>query len=124
MSDLILSEPNLVSKLEQLAREHSTTPEALLRLAVGRYVDDMGKQKLQQEIQAFHAQHKELLKNYAGQTVAIHQGQVIDHDHDAHSLYLRIREQYGNIPILIRQVTEQVENELTFRSPRLDRPLP
>lgn len=84
-----------------------------------RQVEDMGRQKLHRESQAFLAMHSELMEKYAGQAVAIHQGQVIDHDLDVRGLYLRMRSRYGDTPVLIRQVTERGENTLTFRSPRL-----
>jgi hypothetical protein len=124
MSDIVLREPELVSRLERLARENQTTPEQLLRLAVDKYLDDVGRQKLRREVQAFQTMHSELLKQYYGYSVAVHNSRVIDSDKDARSLYLRIRERYGNTPILIRLVNEQAENEMVFRSPRFQHNLP
>jgi hypothetical protein len=119
MADLILDEPELITRLEQLARERDTSAKSLLRLAVNQYLEDVGRKKIHAESQAFKAMHSELVKNYPGRYVAVHEGQVIDDDTDARRLYLRIREQFGSTPVLIRQVKDQPENELVFRSPRL-----
>ncbi len=57
--------------------------------------------------------------------VAIHNGEVVDNDTDVRALHLRIRQQFGRIPVLLRQVmTEKEPRDLIFRSPKFEtRPL-
>src|SRR4030042_1027767 len=99
MVGLILNEPELISRLEQLALERGIPLGELLRLAVSRYLDDIGHQKIHNEAQAFKSMHTELVKHYFGRYVAIHEGQVVDHDDDLRKLYRRVREQYGATPV-------------------------
>ena len=79
------------------------------------------REKIRAETDAFHAQKTELLIQYAGEYVAMHQGAVIDHDLDLRALYLRIFARLGHTPVLLKQVTPEAERELVFRSPRFER---
>ncbi|MEA3397766.1 MAG: DUF5678 domain-containing protein [Chloroflexota bacterium] len=64
----------------------------------------------------------QLVAKYLGNYVAIHNGKVVDHDPDVRTLHLRIRRRYGRAPILLRQVTKDMEQpEMVFRSPKLER---
>ena len=121
MVSLKLQEPELVERLAQIAAEQSTTAEELLSTAISEFLDKMARQKIHTESESFKTIHADLMAKYMGQYVAIHNGQVVDHDEEARTLYLRIREQYGHIPILIRPVTDKPERQLVFRSPRLTR---
>ena len=53
---------------------------------------------------AYLAQEEQLRGRYAGMFVAIHGGQVVDSDHDELALLSRISEQFGPVPVYIRQV--------------------
>lgn len=68
--------------------------------------------------------HAELAEKYLGQYVAIHNGKVVDHDKDFHSLHSRIRQRFGRQPVLLRRVEAEPERVLAFRSPRLERGQP
>ncbi len=70
------------------------------------------------EEEAYQALHPELLKKYAGQHVAIYQGQLVDHDADAETLYLRVRRAYPDVFVLITPVLATAEEEYVVRSPR------
>ncbi len=63
--------------------------------------------------------HPELLEKFAGEYVAIRKGEVVDHDPDLESIYLRIDGQYPDETILIKQVQPEVERIFTVRSPRV-----
>ncbi len=97
--------------------------ESVLRRDRDRLEEDdkLEREKIHRESEAFLEQHQELLRTKKGQYVALHEGQVVDQDQDGRSLYLRIRTKYGQIPVLIRQVTEQGQRVLIFRSPRLEK---
>jgi len=64
-----------------------------------------------------------LLSEYAGEYVAMHQGQVVDHDSDVVRLERRVAEQYGETAVLIAPVTHAHRRDLSTVSFRLD-PLP
>ena len=61
-----------------------------------------------QEAAAYAKMHSELLLKYPKQYVAIHQENLIDRDTDKIALYRRLDEEYGDIPLLVRQVLPEV----------------
>ena len=69
----------------------------------------------------FEEQKSQLLAQYAGQYIAMHQGNVVDHDLNLRALHLRVFENLGHKPVLLKQVTTEPERELVFRSPRFER---
>lgn len=120
MSTVVL-QPQLAEHLSQVAEQDATTLEELVNAAVREYVDVMTRRKIHAESKVFRARHAELLQQYLGEYVAMHEGNVVDHDKDLSALHQRIRRRYGrHTPVLLRQVTEQAELEFTFRSPRLE----
>lgn len=74
-------------------------------------------QEMAREEKAYQALHPELLKKYAGQHVAIYQGQLVDHDASAEALYVRIRRAYPKAFVLITPVLATAEEEYVVRSP-------
>ncbi len=121
---ITLQEPQLVARLQQVAATEHYSAEALLQKAVTEYLDKIAQQKIRAESEAFEAMHAELLQTHRDHYVAVHEGQVVDADTEARALYLRIRERYGAMPVLIRQVTAEARPTLVFRSPRLRRTAP
>ena len=67
------------------------------------------EQILEREAHAFAEMHAELLAKFPGQYVAVHREQVIDHDSDQATLYLRVTDQYPDEIVLIRQVRPELE---------------
>jgi hypothetical protein len=124
MKTLILQERRLVEELEQVAAQQNTSAEALLNTAVSQFLYNKALRKMQAENQAFEQMHSKLVTQYLGQYVAIHNCELIDHDTDLMALRKRIRQRFGRMPILLRQVTPERElRELTLRSPRLASPI-
>jgi hypothetical protein len=76
---------------------------------------------MEKEVTAFEKLHATLVKGYLGEYVALHQGQVIDHDSDQLRLVDRIENSYPNEVVLIRQVHPKLPPPLIIRSPRLVR---
>lgn len=68
---------------------------------------------------AYLAMHSLLLEQYEGKFVAIFQGQVVDHDQDELALVRRINRDYPEEVVMVKQVTEEPDRVLHFRSPRL-----
>ena len=60
-------------------------------------------------------------QHYAGQYVAIHNGQVVDHDPDQRALYLRVRTHFGRQPVLIVNADWNAPPTIVLHSPRLER---
>jgi hypothetical protein len=124
MKTLILQERRLVEELEQVAAQQNTSAEALLNTAVSQFLYNKVLRKMQAENQAFEQMHSKLVTQYLGQYVAIHNCELIDHDTDLMALRKRIRQRFGRMPILLRQVTPERElRELILRSPRLASPI-
>jgi hypothetical protein len=121
MDTLTLQRRETVDRLEQIATEQGTAAEELLDVAVREFLDKVAHQKIRAESAAFREMHAQLVAKYPGEYVAIHNGKVVDHDPDVRTLHLRVRQRYGRLPILLRQVTEKVEQrDLVFRSPKLE----
>jgi predicted transcriptional regulator len=120
MSTITLS-PQLINELEQVAEEQAVKPEEILENAVRVYLRQLEHKKIKSEAEAFRIMHVELAKQYLGQFVAIHNGQLVDHDEDFQALHSRIRQRFGRQPILLRRVTIEPERVLIMRSPRLER---
>ncbi len=70
---------------------------------------------------AYERLHAQLLVQCFGEHIAIYNGQVVDHDPKFERLHVRIRQKYGNQPVLLRRVEPQPERELMFRSPRMEK---
>ena len=114
-------QPELMKQLEQIAVEQEVKPEELLETAVRAYLRQIERETIKAEADAFRSMHAELVTEYLGQYVAIHNGQVVDHDKDFQSLHNRVRQRFGHRPVLLRRVEAEPERVLTFRSPRLER---
>jgi hypothetical protein len=56
---------------------------------------------------------------YRGQFVAVHEGNVVDHDPDRRQLYLRVRQKWGTTPILITLADDPAPREYRIHSPRI-----
>ncbi len=82
------------------------------------YITQFRREKIRRETKVFEQQYETLLAQYPNQYVAIHEGQVIDHDLNLRSLHLPIFDRLGHTPILLKQVTKVPKQELVFRSPR------
>lgn len=113
--------PDLVQQIENLSSKKLVDTQSFVEKAVQAYLVQIRREKIRIETEAFEAQYETLQANYAGQYVAVHQGVVIDHDSDIRSLHLRVYEQVGRTPVLLKQVKDEPERELVFRSPRLER---
>lgn len=63
-------------------------------------------------------QHPELVKKYAGQYLAMHNGQVIDHDIDRSTLKERLRAHFGNRTVFVTPVLSAPIQTLSVRGYR------
>lgn len=109
----------LVNELDQVAHVQHTDLITLVTHAIEQYLRERAHQDIEQEQDAYSAQHAQLLTQYAGQYIAMRYGQVVDHDGDRANLSRRVRARYGRAPVLITPVLAQPEQIITVRSPRL-----
>ncbi len=120
MNSLLFQEKALIEELEQVAAARNTSPEELLNKAVSQFLYKVALEKMKAETAAFEHMHAQLLTDYLGEHVAIHNGQLVDHDRDLLALRKRIRQRFGRMSILLREVTPERElPELLIRRPRL-----
>ena len=107
--------------LHDVLLESIVLPEADLEAAAPADVDTGGfdEQTVWREEQAFQSMHPTLIEKYAGQYVAVHNGQLVDHDIDQIALYRRCRQAYTDRFVLIAQIQRSVEETYIFRSPRM-----
>lgn len=63
--------------------------------------------------------YPELKAQYAGQYVAIHGGQLVDHDTEYGALFERLDDRFPDRFVWLTRVEDEPIGTLTFRSPRL-----
>ena len=113
--------PHLYEQLRQVAQWEARDTDTLVENALQDYLDRLEWQKLREELEAFAAMQQDLQARYPDQYVAIHQGQVVDHDRDLRNLYLRVYERWGHIPVLLKKVSSEPGRESLIRTPRIER---
>ena len=111
---------SVMDELNEIVQWEGTPIEEAVGRAVANYRKELGHRKIGAEAEMFKRKHPRLRAKYMGKFIAMHNGRVVDHDADAGKLYLRVRKRFGRTPVLIRQVTEEAERVLVFRSPRLE----
>lgn len=124
MENITLNAPILLERLATMAKENGVSSETLLIQAINELLDKQTRKKIHQESDAFNKMHHRLLQTHAGQYVALHNGQVVGQAVEARELYIEMRQKFGQIPVLIRKVSDQPERQLIFRSPRLSKVKP
>ena len=113
--------PDMAAQVSRLAQEAQTTVEGFVEAALREYLVKFTREKLRAERQAFDRQKEVLLAQYRGEYVAVHQGQVIDHDPGLGVLHSRVFARLGSMPVLLKRVTDEPDREWVFRSPRFER---
>ena len=109
----------LAESLREIANKQGQSFERVLDDLVWQYVRQARREKISHECRYYERMHSTLKEEYLGQHVAIHEGQLVDHDVDPMALAQRIRERYGRIPVLVTRVSEEPFPEFSIRRPRL-----
>jgi len=68
-------------------------------------------------MEAYRTMHAELKQRFLGEYVAIHNGELVDHDADRRALSRRVRQKYRSVAVLITPVEEKPEREFLMQSP-------
>jgi hypothetical protein len=114
--------PDVAEQVRQLAKGAQTEADDIVDEALRSYLAQARREKLEAEARAFELQRTTLLALHPGEYVAIHSGQVIDHDPDVRALHLRVFAKLAHTPVLLKLVSESSDRELVMRSPRFERP--
>lgn len=89
-------------------------------VALQQYMFRQRQEKIARERRWYELHHHEVVQQYIGQYVAIHNGRFIDADQDGRILARRIRQRHGRIAIAIIQVADSPDPPTFYmRSPKL-----
>ena len=116
----LVIEPQLYSRIEQAADEHKIGIDRIFAEALRRYLWELDRQKISKESQAYQQRHAELKAQYLGQYIAMHDGQVVDHDSDVTVLRQRVRQDFGRTPVMITLVEEVAEQTFVRHGFRME----
>ena len=115
----------LYERIERLAAVRETPVAYLLEDALALMEDQpielVRSEGLSREEAAYRAMHSELFKKYAGQYVAVHNGELVDVDRDELALAARVNARFPNQIILLKQVQLSPMREVHYRSVRIIR---
>lgn len=106
--------------LRRIAQTKGQQVENIVVDVLEGYLHEYRLQQLTEEMERYRAQHVTLLPLYLGQFIGMYNGKVVGHGQDGGQLYYRLRQEYGDLPILIVAVTETPEQEFTIRTPHLE----
>jgi hypothetical protein len=115
--DAIALRDDLRETLERDAEQEAKSISEIVNVAVERYLHERQLAKLDTEIAAYERMYPELHQKYLGKWVAVYEQKLVDHDDDRAALYRRVRATFRRTAVLIRQVTEQPDNEIWIRTP-------
>jgi hypothetical protein len=109
-----LTKPSLVEQIKRLAADQGQPAEKVLETAVQSHLDQLEREAIHAETEAFWETHEELVRKYEGEHVAVYQGSVVDHDENAWRLERRVRAHFGELPVLIAPVTPRPRRDLRW----------
>ncbi|HLF27997.1 MAG TPA: DUF5678 domain-containing protein [Anaerolineae bacterium] len=119
---------NLRPKLaEQLRPEAERRQKSIEELVNDWLEDDLWEQrnkKIHEEAERYYARHAQLRAQYADKVIAMRDGEVVDSGDELLEVYQRVRERFGDEPVLITRVGVEPVETYTIRSPRLGTPIP
>jgi hypothetical protein len=112
--------PGLIERIRHVARETNRDTTQVVEAAVQAYLDQLDREKIHEEAEAFWAMQANLITRYPGEYVAVHQGQVVDHDLNVVCLEQRVAERWGDAAILIAPVSDEPRRDLSTVSFHLE----
>lgn len=120
----VVVKPELYKRVEEAAQEHKASVDEILTKAIERYLWELDRRKVSNESQVYRQQHTELKGQYLGKYIAMHDGQVVDHDSDFRVLRQRVQQRFGRTPVMITLVEDIADQTLARRGFRLETPGP
>lgn len=112
-------EPILAEQISYFIGNDENELKAAVDKAMRSYIGKLRQAKIEKELTAFKQQHDALRTQYEGDYVAIHEGEVIEHDSDLRTLHLRVIERFGTIPVLLKKVDSTTERVMTIQPKKL-----
>ena len=113
-------EPQLYSRVEEAALEHQVSIDEILATAFRLYLWELDRRQISEESTIYRQRFAELKAQYLGQYIAMHNGQVVDHDADFQALRQRIRQRFGRTPVMITLVEDVAERPLVRHGFRME----
>lgn len=117
----VLVADQVFAELVPIAEEENKEISELVNEALRKYLWEARERKIERETEAYRTLHAELKQRFSGEYVAIHDGELVDHDADRRALSRRVRQKYGNAAVLITPVEDEPEREFLILSPRFER---
>ena len=106
--------------MEKAASEQQENVAELLKQAIRRYLWELDRRKISEESKIYRQRHTELKKQYLDHYIAMHNGQVVDHDKEFSVLRQRIRRRFEDTPVMITLVGEAAEEILVRHGFRME----
>ena len=103
MNEIALREPELIATVTHIVESEGRTAAEFLNDAVRRAIARYRQKRIQGESEAWYGLSAVERDVYAGQFVAVHDGEVVDSDVDRMVLFGRVRERFGREPVTIIQ---------------------
>ena len=117
----VLVADQVFAELVPIAEQENKEISELVNEALRQYLWEAKERKIEREMEAYRTMHAQLKQRFLGQYVAIHNGELVDHDADRRALSRRVRQKYGSVAVLITPVEERPEREFVMLSPRFER---
>lgn len=105
----VVVEPEMYKRIEEVATEYEASTDEIFVEAVRSYLWDLQRLKISEESEIYRQRYPDLRDQYQGQYIAMHNGQVVDHDVDFKSLRQRVRQRFGRTPVLMTLVRGSAE---------------
>ena len=112
MTNLAINDETF-ARLQRLAEAQHIPADTLADRAIQKFLNAQARRQMQSETEAFRALHPTLLATYPNQYVAVHGGQLVDHDPDQLAVFTRVEKQWPSQVVLIAQVVSAVEEVYT-----------
>ena len=80
---------------------HTIDLTAVVDTALQQYAYRQRQEKITRERQWYEANHAEIVQQYRGKYIGIHNGQIVDSDIEGPTLSKRLRKQFGRVAIAI-----------------------
>jgi len=113
----VLIPDQMFTELTPIAEQENKEISELVNEALRQYLWEAKERKIDREMEAYRTMHIELKQRFLGKYVAIHNGELVDHDADRHVLSRRVRQEYRSVAVLITPVEEKPEREFLMQSP-------
>jgi len=102
-------EADLYRRIEKAADAKRASVDALLSEVIQRYLWDLERRAIAEQSAVYRRLHPSLRAEYPDRYIAMHDGEVVDHDVDLPALLGRVRQQWRDTPVLVTWVGDSAE---------------